>query len=94
MTESRRLSTLLGHLKATGAGAAAQETEGTPSYRYSLERSCLGVLTAEQRQHYEDSGYIVVKGLVAQHNLDLYRERFKQICTKQVKVSAFSRADV
>ena len=84
MSESRRVKTLLGHLKATGAVTTAQ---ATPSYRYSLDESCSGVLTAEQRQHYEDNGFIVVKDLVPQHHLDIYRDRFKQICTKQVKVS-------
>ena len=85
MSESRRLSTLLGHLKAT-APAAAAAAAATSTYRYSLDASCLGCLTAEQRQQYEDNGFIVVKGLVSQHNLDVYRERFKQICMKKVKV--------
>ncbi len=85
MNESRRLSTLLGHLKAT-----ADTARETPSYRYSLDASCQGILTAEQRQQYEDRGFIVVKGLVPQHNLDVYRERFRQICTKQIKVGQHS----
>ncbi len=83
MSDSRRLSTLLGHLKAS---APTSEASDVRRYRYSLDAGCEGVLTAAQRQHFEDHGYIVVKGLVSQRDLDLYRERFKQICTKQVKV--------
>ena len=85
-SESRRLSTLLGHLKATAPPLAAGTATKTSAYRYSLDASCLGCLTAEQRQQYEDSGFIVVKDLVSQHNLGVYRERFKQICMKKVKV--------
>ena len=71
-SEQRRLSTLLGHLKATPDKASG--------YRYSLDTSCSGVLSREQRQHYEDNGFLVVEGLVPQHKLDVYRDRFRQIC--------------
>lgn len=84
MAEQRRLDTLLGHLKASGPAPAS----GQPSsYRYTLDSCSEGVLTPEQRRSYEEDGFFVVKGLVSQRHLDTYRERFRQICSREVKVS-------
>ena len=91
MSEEKRLSTLLGHLKASahtrplsvqGAGGGGRE-----QLRYTLADSSAGVLTSEQRQAYEQDGFLVVRGLVAQQELDKYRERFRQLCTREVVVS-------
>ena len=88
----RRLGTILGHLKASAApGSAVGGSLGLPvsspgRYRYTLEASSEGVLSSEQRQSYEDNGFLVVPGLVAQRHLDVYRERFRQICNREVKV--------
>lgn len=85
MSEQRRLSTLLGHLKATPSGAV----QGHPgNYRYSLDSTSDGVLSEDQRRHYEEYGFLVVKGLVPQSKLDIYRDRFRQVCMKEVRVSA------
>lgn len=92
MAEQRRLETLLGHLKAKPAGsygtAGGQLGGFHPEvYRYTLDASSEGVLDREQRQSYEEKGFFVVKGLVPQHHLDTYRERFRQICSREVEVS-------
>lgn len=79
----RRLTTLLGHLKASVPDTAS----GKDEYRYTLADCCTGVLSSEQRKAFEEDGFIVVRGLVAQCHLDKYRERFRQICTKEVNVS-------
>jgi hypothetical protein len=95
-SEQRRLSTLLGHLKTKppstgsyGAAAVTGQAGGFPKrdgFRYTLDGGSEGVLSKEQRQFYEENGYLVVKGLVAQHHLDTYRERFRQICSREVEV--------
>ena len=77
----KRLTTLLGHLPPAVQGG------GREQLRYTLADSCAGVLTSEQRQAYERDGFLVVKGLVAQQELNKYRERFRQLCTKEVVVS-------
>ena len=79
-TGQRRLDTILGHLKASSAAG------GDVKYRYSMDGESAGVLTREERQHYEDNGFLVVKGLVPLHDIDTYRERFRKICTKEVEV--------
>ena len=52
-------------------------------YRYTLDTE---LLTDDQRAFYEENGYIVVPRLVSQEHLDTYRERFRQICQREVKV--------
>ena len=90
--QSRRLNTILGHLKASSGVGGASLSSGAgeralPSgrYRYTLDASS-SLLSPEQRQFYEENGFLVVKGLVPQQKLDLYRERFRQICTREVEV--------
>ena len=95
-SSQRRLQTILGHLKG-GDGdavlpkpAAAHASLGDPSrtgrYRYTIDSTCDGVLSAEQRDFYEKNGYVVVPGLVSQEKLDRFRERFRQICSREVSV--------
>ena len=88
MSENR-LSTIMGHLKAS-VGSETNSTGGQ-KFRYSLDAAeSKGVLTREDRLFYEENGYLVVKGLVSLHNLDIYRERFRQICTKEVTVEGLT----
>ena len=90
MSGERRLTTLLGHLKAAGAAgnvtAGRHESRDAAEYSYTLADSCSGVLSPEQRRAYEEDGFLVVRGLVPQDKLDTYRERFLQICNKEVTV--------
>jgi phytanoyl-CoA hydroxylase len=44
------------------------------------------VLTAEQLDHYNKFGFILVRNLVPQENLDAYRNRFQEICERKVNV--------
>ncbi|GFS09900.1 phytanoyl-CoA dioxygenase, peroxisomal [Elysia marginata] len=43
-------------------------------------------LTNEQRAFYEKNGFLVIKRLVAPEKLDVFRQRFVQICKREVKV--------
>lgn len=96
-SSEKRLRTLLGHLKGApsctvlphptaGTASANPSDQCSSSYLYSLDSSCKGVLSSEQRDFYEKNGYFVVPGLVAKDKLDRFRERFRQICSREVEV--------
>ncbi|KAM6154186.1 phytanoyl-CoA dioxygenase, peroxisomal [Erethizon dorsatum] len=85
---ARRLRTVLGHL---GAGApVAYSTSGTVSparvqpqqFQYTLDND---VLTLEQRKFYEDNGFLVIKNLVSDADIQRFRVEFEKICRKEVK---------
>lgn len=52
-----------------------------PRLRYTLDNP---ILTPEQRQFYEDNGFIVIKNLVEHELLDACRERFLALCDKRI----------
>ncbi|XP_070802722.1 phytanoyl-CoA dioxygenase, peroxisomal [Pituophis catenifer annectens] len=52
-------------------------------FRYTLDND---VLTPEQRRFYEDNGYLLIKNLVADEDIERFREEFVKICRKEVKV--------
>ena len=63
-----------------------EDTELTANlvpFRYTLENK---VLTYEQRKFYEENGYFVVRRLVPQEKLDVYRKRFEEICKREVTI--------
>uniref|UniRef100_A0A8C6XU10 Phytanoyl-CoA dioxygenase, peroxisomal n=1 Tax=Naja naja TaxID=35670 RepID=A0A8C6XU10_NAJNA len=47
-------------------------------------------LTLEQRQFYEDNGYLLIKNLVADEDIERFREEFVKICRNEVKVPAIT----
>uniref|UniRef100_A0A2D4MPW0 Phytanoyl-CoA dioxygenase, peroxisomal n=1 Tax=Micrurus spixii TaxID=129469 RepID=A0A2D4MPW0_9SAUR len=55
--------------------------------RYTLDND---ILTLEQRQFYEDNGYLLIKNLVADEDIERFREQFVKICRKDVKVPAIT----
>lgn len=50
--------------------------------RYTLDTD---VLTLEQRKFYEENGFLVIKNLVSDANIERYRNQFERICRKEVK---------
>ena len=92
---SKRLQTILGHLKG-GEGATVFPKPASASlapsgsfgghYKYTLDSTCAGILSQEQREFYEKNGYIVVPRLVSQEKLDIFKERFRAICSREVDV--------
>ncbi|KFV95586.1 Phytanoyl-CoA dioxygenase, peroxisomal, partial [Eurypyga helias] len=50
---------------------------------YTLESD---VLTTEQRQFYEDNGYLLVKKLVSDEDIERFRKEFTRICKKEVNL--------
>ncbi|XP_032099928.1 phytanoyl-CoA dioxygenase, peroxisomal isoform X2 [Sapajus apella] len=94
MEQSRaapRLQVVLGHLGRPSARAiVGHPTSGTISsasfhpqqFQYSLDNN---VLTLEQRKFYEENGYLVIKNLVSDADIQRFRNEFEKICRKEVK---------
>ncbi|XP_001368411.2 phytanoyl-CoA dioxygenase, peroxisomal [Monodelphis domestica] len=85
-----RLKILLGHLQGPAATAiAAYPTSAAnisssyhpQQFQYTLDNN---VLTLEQRQFYEDNGFLVIKNLVPEADIQRYRNQFERICRKEV----------
>ncbi|NXG64014.1 PAHX protein, partial [Hemiprocne comata] len=54
----------------------------TGRFCYTLDNN---LLTTEQRQFYEDNGYLLVKKLVSDEDIERFRTEFLRICRKEVK---------
>ncbi|XP_044770942.1 phytanoyl-CoA dioxygenase, peroxisomal isoform X3 [Neomonachus schauinslandi] len=94
MNQSRagaRLRTVLGHLGQHSAGAGvAYPTSGAaspnsfhpPQFQYTRDNN---VLSLEQRQFYEENGFLVIKNLVSDADIKRFRSEFERICQGEVK---------
>lgn len=79
---NRRLKVLSGHLIKTSfqqqPNFLLQETslcsgQQSSQFKYTLDND---FLTSEQREFYEKNGYLVIKGLYPQAELEIYRNRY------------------
>ncbi|XP_048740553.2 phytanoyl-CoA dioxygenase, peroxisomal-like [Ostrea edulis] len=89
MTE--RLKTIFGHLDSASSithiptlSASGVAPNVNSTFRYTLDNP---ILSHEQRQFYEDNGYLVIRNLVSKEKLDVYRDQFEKICKKEVEAS-------
>nr|XP_020653438.1 phytanoyl-CoA dioxygenase, peroxisomal [Pogona vitticeps] len=94
---SLRLRTVLRHLVSSRpaglAGVAALTHFPTSSqvatakypvhFRYTLDNN---LLSPEQRHFYEENGYLVIKNLVSDEDIERFRDAFTKICKKEVTV--------
>eukprot|EP00075_Anas_platyrhynchos_P027014 XP_027316267.1 phytanoyl-CoA dioxygenase, peroxisomal [Anas platyrhynchos] len=88
-----RLDTILRHLSPRLGTAPALTSVPTSAhvtaapqpgrFRYTLDNN---VLTPEQRQFYEDNGYLLVKKLVSDEDIERFRKEFIRICRKEVSL--------
>nr|XP_015207952.1 PREDICTED: phytanoyl-CoA dioxygenase, peroxisomal isoform X2 [Lepisosteus oculatus] len=53
------------------------------AFRYTLDTD---VLSPEQRLFYESNGYLLIKNLVSDEDIDKFREEFEKICRREVEV--------
>ncbi|XP_008296176.1 phytanoyl-CoA dioxygenase, peroxisomal-like [Stegastes partitus] len=51
--------------------------------RYSFDTD---LLTPEDRLFYEENGFLLVKNLVSEEDIDRFRKAFERICRQEVKV--------
>lgn len=93
---SERLKAVAGHLSAgqrlaDGGGAVTSNfcsghlspALHQSSYMYTAS-DVESVLTPEQRAFYEQNGFLVVKNVVPEEKIELYRDRFKDICSGKI----------
>lgn len=57
------------------------------NYSFTLPNNAL---TSEQREFYEENGFIVIKKLISEQDIDKYKERFQQICSKNVSIPSMT----
>ncbi|XP_056133863.1 phytanoyl-CoA dioxygenase, peroxisomal [Lampris incognitus] len=87
---SERLKAVFGHLGRSPPSVQASPTSGqiTPYcnsqvFRYTNDTD---VLTPEQRLFYEENGFILIKNLVSEEDIDRFRMAFERICRREVQV--------
>lgn len=81
---AERVNTVRRHLTPTSVRQSLTSTAAvTGDFNYTLNEP---LLSKEQRQFYEENGFLVIKKLVKPADLDLYRERFESVCNKSVEV--------
>ncbi|XP_002192547.5 phytanoyl-CoA dioxygenase, peroxisomal [Taeniopygia guttata] len=87
-----RLAAVLRHLSPRPAAAPAPVSIPTSAqvsvvpqsgrFCYTLDND---LLTTEQRQFYEDNGYLLIKNLVSDEDIERFRKEFLRICRREVK---------
>ncbi|XP_058525452.1 phytanoyl-CoA dioxygenase, peroxisomal isoform X1 [Ochotona princeps] len=86
-----RLRIVLGHLGRPSAAAfVPHPTSGVVSstslhpqqFQYTLDND---VLSLEQRKFYEENGFLVIKNLVSEADIERFRMEFEKICRKEVE---------
>uniref|UniRef100_H2YLK7 Phytanoyl-CoA dioxygenase, peroxisomal n=1 Tax=Ciona savignyi TaxID=51511 RepID=H2YLK7_CIOSA len=80
MQATARVKVIKGHLSSKPVSSLV--TTPSNGLKYTVDEC--NVLSMKEREFFEENGFFVVKGLVAQNDLDKYRERFQKICNKQV----------
>ncbi|XP_076210640.1 phytanoyl-CoA dioxygenase, peroxisomal-like [Aptenodytes patagonicus] len=80
----RHLSPRLGAAPAPTSVPTSAQVSAVPQpgrFCYTLDND---VLTTEQRQFYEDNGYLLIKKLVSDKDIERFRKEFMRICKKEV----------
>lgn len=53
---------------------------GSHKFRYTTDRGCL---TLEQRQFYEENGYIILRKFLKDEDIEKWKNRFIEYCDKK-----------
>ncbi|XP_036376179.1 phytanoyl-CoA dioxygenase, peroxisomal [Megalops cyprinoides] len=85
-----RLKVVLSHLDRPRAHVVACSTSAQSvsyhqphTFRYTLDND---VLSPEQRLSYEENGFILIKNLVSEEDIDKFRAEFERICRREVQI--------
>ncbi|XP_060102292.1 phytanoyl-CoA dioxygenase, peroxisomal [Heteronotia binoei] len=86
-----RLALLLRHLRPVAANSLTPfptssqvvSAKHPAQFFYTLDNN---VLTPEQRHFYEENGYLLIKNLVSDEDIECFREEFARICRRELKV--------
>jgi len=87
---AERLKVVFSHLDRRSCGfVQASPTSGQVAYyhpqvlRYTNDND---LLTTEQRLSYETNGFVLIKNLVSEEDIDRFRSEFERICRREVSV--------
>uniref|UniRef100_A0A8C5PSL2 Phytanoyl-CoA dioxygenase, peroxisomal n=1 Tax=Leptobrachium leishanense TaxID=445787 RepID=A0A8C5PSL2_9ANUR len=78
-----RLAVLQRHLVAVPVSSKKSTVSHPTDFQYTLDND---VLSLEQRQFYEENGFLVIKNMVSAEDLENFRKVFESICKKEVSV--------
>ncbi|XP_069084849.1 phytanoyl-CoA dioxygenase, peroxisomal-like [Pleurodeles waltl] len=85
-----RLRVLLGHLSPLPTDIISAQTSAQmvnsnypTEFRYSVDNN---LLSPDQRLFYEENGFLVIKNLVSDRDIEEFRNEFERICRKEVSV--------
>ncbi|XP_014463049.2 phytanoyl-CoA dioxygenase, peroxisomal isoform X1 [Alligator mississippiensis] len=83
-----RLDTVLRHLRPGRPAALPTSAQigaaTTPvGFHYTLDND---LLTPEQRHFYDENGYLLIKNLVSDEDIERFRNEFIKICKKEIQV--------
>ncbi|KAM9313243.1 phytanoyl-CoA dioxygenase, peroxisomal [Gastrophryne carolinensis] len=81
LTPAGRLSVLQRHLTAVPVAGQVSVAAYPTSFKYTLDNN---LLTTEQRQFYEENGFLVIKNLVPHEDIDAFRDVFEKVCKKEI----------
>ncbi|KAJ8373523.1 hypothetical protein SKAU_G00041030 [Synaphobranchus kaupii] len=84
-----RLAMIFNHLDRSTVHVAASSTstqvasyDHTPALRYTLDNDAL---SPDQRLSYEENGFILIKNLVSEEDIDKFRSAFERICKGEAR---------
>ncbi|KAF7658342.1 hypothetical protein LDENG_00014020 [Lucifuga dentata] len=87
---ANRLKLLINHLDRSPAAAKTSSASAktiTSYHPHKLRYTCeTDFLTPEQRLLYEENGFILIKNLVSDEDIERFRKVFERICRQEVKV--------
>ncbi|XP_034018817.1 phytanoyl-CoA dioxygenase, peroxisomal [Thalassophryne amazonica] len=86
---AKRLRFLINHLdrsaivRALPTSAQTVTNHHTNKLRYTLDND---LLTPEERLFYEENGFILIKNLVSEEDINRFRKEFEHICRQEIQV--------
>ncbi|XP_077450491.1 phytanoyl-CoA dioxygenase, peroxisomal [Stigmatopora argus] len=85
---AERLRIMIGHQDRPSAPVATPTsaeiaTQQPPKLKYSLDND---LLKPEERRFYEQNGYFLVRNLISDDDVDLFRKEFERICQRKVSI--------
>ncbi|KAF6734600.1 Phytanoyl-CoA dioxygenase, peroxisomal [Oryzias melastigma] len=87
---AERLRLVVGHIDRSPSSIICEPTSAQAftnsqpqKLRYSFDT---GLLTPQQRLFYEENGFLLIRNLVSEGDIERFRKEFERICRQEVKV--------
>ncbi|KAM4678544.1 phytanoyl-CoA dioxygenase, peroxisomal [Discoglossus pictus] len=76
-----RLTVLQRHLTAVPVSGQLTSVTYPTNFQFTLDNN---ILSTEQRQFYEENGFLVIKNLVSEEDIERFRNEFEKLCKREV----------